>query len=69
MFPKGVARNHSDDMATVGADGTQTVPHGEQLLVQCEPRYEFLNNGTPVLCNNGTWTQIPKCQPGKVTPG
>lgn len=63
--PRGVIGNYSDDVVgAIGADGAQTVPHGEQLLVRCEPRYEFLNNGTPVQCNNGTWTQIPKCQPG-----
>lgn len=61
VWPKG--HGNATEEQAVDADG-QTVPHGEQLVVRCEPRYEFLNNGTPVLCNNGTWTQIPKCQPG-----
>ncbi|KAE8747215.1 hypothetical protein FOCC_FOCC006082 [Frankliniella occidentalis] len=63
VWPRGVMSNSTDDPLTMSTDGAQTVPHGEQLMVRCEPRYEFLNNGTPVLCNNGTWTQIPKCQP------
>ncbi|XP_034243418.1 uncharacterized protein LOC117646517 isoform X1 [Thrips palmi] len=63
--PRGVSNNTDDLMGAIGADGAQTVQHGEQLVVHCEPRYEFLNNGTPVTCNNGTWTQIPKCQPAR----
>nr|CAD7445089.1 unnamed protein product [Timema bartmani] len=43
------------------------VPHGEKLSVECDPQYEFLANNTPVACNNGTWTHIPRCEPGKNT--
>jgi hypothetical protein len=46
------------------SDSPQVVQHGEKLSVECEPRYEFLANSTPVECNNGTWTHIPRCEPG-----
>lgn len=36
------------------------VQHGEELGVECQPQYEFLSNQTPVTCNNGTWTHIPR---------
>lgn len=38
---------------------------GEALIVLCEKNYEFLSNNPAVTCNNGTWTQIPKCQPAR----
>lgn len=40
------------------------VKHGTQVSVVCEDRFEPSNNTTPVTCNNGTWSYIPKCQPG-----
>ena len=46
-------------------DSPQVVQHGEKLSVECEPHYEFITaNKTPVECNNGTWTHIPRCEPG-----
>ncbi|GLH01650.1 Locomotion-related protein Hikaru genki, partial [Gryllus bimaculatus] len=41
------------------------VPHGEKLAVECQPHYEFPGNHTPVVCNNGTWTHIPRCEPAR----
>ncbi|XP_068084486.1 sushi, von Willebrand factor type A, EGF and pentraxin domain-containing protein 1 [Anabrus simplex] len=54
----------SSDNETV-SDFPLVVPHGEKLRVLCEPRYEFLANSTPVACNNGTWTHIPRCEPAR----
>lgn len=42
------------------------VPHGEALSVECESQYEFIYSQTPVTCNNGTWTQIPRCEPARL---
>ena len=42
------------------------VKHGTQVIVECENRYEPSNNSSPVTCNNGTWSYIPKCQPGTI---
>lgn len=41
------------------------VQHGEALTVECDPQYEFLASLSPVTCNNGTWTSIPKCEPAR----
>ncbi|XP_047540229.1 uncharacterized protein LOC125073443 isoform X1 [Vanessa atalanta] len=41
------------------------VQHGEMILVDCEKNYEFPSNNVAVTCNNGTWTQIPRCQPAR----
>ncbi|KAG8223021.1 hypothetical protein J437_LFUL001343, partial [Ladona fulva] len=41
------------------------VQHGEVLTVVCEPRYELSHNNSPITCNNGTWTYIPRCQPAR----
>lgn len=42
------------------------VQHGESLTVECESQYEFhQNSNAPVVCNNGTWTVIPKCTPAR----
>lgn len=41
------------------------VQHGEELRVECDRQYEFLNSFNPVVCNNGTWTNIPKCEPAR----
>nr|XP_014289884.1 sushi, von Willebrand factor type A, EGF and pentraxin domain-containing protein 1 isoform X2 [Halyomorpha halys] len=40
------------------------VPHGHQLSVQCEQRYEPAAE-SPIVCNNGSWSQIPRCQPAR----
>ncbi|XP_041978220.1 uncharacterized protein LOC121732407 isoform X2 [Aricia agestis] len=41
------------------------VQHGEMIMVECEKNYEFPSNNLAVTCNNGTWTQIPRCQPAR----
>ncbi|CAH2250497.1 jg9593 [Pararge aegeria aegeria] len=41
------------------------VQHGEMIMVDCEKNYEFPSNIVTVSCNNGTWTQIPRCQPAR----
>ncbi|XP_015108907.1 uncharacterized protein LOC107035827 [Diachasma alloeum] len=41
------------------------VEHGEKLRVFCIPNYEFAQNSTPVVCNNGTWSIIPTCSPAR----
>lgn len=53
-----VSRNDTAISSTV-------VQHGEALTVDCDPQYEFLASLQPVTCNNGTWTQIPKCEPAR----
>lgn len=47
------------------APTSTVVQHGEALTVDCEKDYEFLPSTSPVTCNNGTWTQIPKCEPAR----
>lgn len=42
------------------------VPHDEQLSIDCEDNYEMAVNSTPIQCNNGTWSHIPACVPGKL---
>ncbi|XP_049879785.1 uncharacterized protein LOC126376459 isoform X2 [Pectinophora gossypiella] len=41
------------------------VQHGEVIIVDCEENYEFPSTNAAVTCNNGTWTQIPRCQPAR----
>jgi hypothetical protein len=53
-----VSRNDTAPSSTV-------VQHGEELEVSCEEQYEFLASMSPVTCNNGTWTHIPKCEPAR----
>ena len=42
-----------------------TIDHGENITVDCNGNYELASNSTPIMCNNGTWTQIPKCEPAR----
>ncbi|XP_050510786.1 complement factor H isoform X3 [Diabrotica virgifera virgifera] len=53
-----VGRNETAMTSTV-------VQHGEALSVECDPHYEFLASLSPVTCNNGTWTSMPKCDPAR----
>ncbi|XP_012252117.2 protein lev-9-like isoform X1 [Athalia rosae] len=46
-------------------NNVSVVEHGEKLIVVCQPNYEFPANKTPVVCNNGTWTIIPRCKPAR----
>ncbi|KAG8200512.1 hypothetical protein JTE90_000589 [Oedothorax gibbosus] len=42
-----------------------TVPHGLEVNITCEPRYDVIHNATPVSCSNGTWTHVPTCVPAR----
>ncbi|CAH1127522.1 unnamed protein product [Ceutorhynchus assimilis] len=53
-----LSRNDTAPTSTV-------VTHGEILTVDCDPKYEFISTLLNVTCNNGTWTQMPKCEPAK----
>ncbi|KAL1513275.1 hypothetical protein ABEB36_002702 [Hypothenemus hampei] len=53
-----LSRNDTAPTSTV-------VTHGEVLTVDCDTSYEFLSIHSEVSCNNGTWTQMPKCEPAK----
>lgn len=49
---------------TVG--GPILAKHGDKLSVKCNAKYEPAGgNNDLATCNNGTWTYIPKCEPGK----
>lgn len=40
--------------------------HGDKIFVKCEGKFEPTGgNKDLATCNNGTWTYIPKCGPGK----
>ncbi|KAM3956627.1 LOW QUALITY PROTEIN: hig-anchoring scaffold protein, partial [Aphomia sociella] len=54
---------HESNTQIVGS--SSMVQHGEIILVDCEKNYEFPSNNAAVTCNNGTWTQIPRCQPAR----
>ena len=40
------------------------VTHGQMIKIDCKHQYEQPNNVSISICNNGTWTQLPKCVPG-----
>ncbi|KAG6451661.1 uncharacterized protein LOC115444557 [Manduca sexta] len=54
---------HEPNTQIVGS--SSMVQHGEVIMVDCEKNYEFPSNNAAVTCNNGTWTQIPRCQPAR----
>lgn len=61
-----VPRNNTTNDTRYDGNITATVvPHGDELMVECESQFEFLASNSVVTCNNGTWTQIPKCQPAR----
>ena len=41
------------------------IEHGDTISVACKGNFELASNSTPIVCNNGTWTQIPKCEPAR----
>lgn len=42
------------------------LPHGSIIEAICKPQYESaVSNTTVSMCNNGSWTVIPFCVPGK----
>lgn len=46
-------------------NNVSVVEHGEKLVVICQTNYEFPSYRMPVICNNGTWTNIPRCKPAR----
>ncbi|XP_050552078.1 uncharacterized protein LOC118277568 isoform X4 [Spodoptera frugiperda] len=54
---------HEGNTQIVGS--STMVQHGEIIVVECAKDYEFPTNNAAVTCNNGTWTQIPRCQPAR----
>ncbi|XP_014258644.1 CUB and sushi domain-containing protein 3 isoform X2 [Cimex lectularius] len=41
------------------------IPHGEELNLTCETRYEPNTFDSPLKCNNGSWEIMPKCIPAR----
>ncbi|XP_015785992.1 sushi, von Willebrand factor type A, EGF and pentraxin domain-containing protein 1-like isoform X2 [Tetranychus urticae] len=41
------------------------VAHGTAINATCKPQYELSSSSSPFLCNNDTWTHIPKCIPAR----
>lgn len=60
-----IVSNTSHPNMTQASGEPLMVLHGEHLSLECEPRYEPTLNNTPITCNNGTWTHMPKCVPGE----
>ncbi|XP_018896895.2 sushi, von Willebrand factor type A, EGF and pentraxin domain-containing protein 1 isoform X2 [Bemisia tabaci] len=55
---------------THGSPGNVSVmanmaPHGARLVLHCEDKFEPSANNTPVICQNGTWSRLPSCQPAR----
>ncbi|XP_030377372.1 uncharacterized protein LOC115626218 isoform X1 [Scaptodrosophila lebanonensis] len=49
---------------TIG--GVEKVKHGTALEVKCDVNYEFpVSLLSPPICNNGTWSIIPRCVPAR----
>lgn len=47
-------------------DGPILARHGDKLSIKCNGKYEPAGGNIDLAtCNNGTWTYIPKCEPGK----
>ncbi|XP_060807330.1 uncharacterized protein LOC106139408, partial [Amyelois transitella] len=57
--------NDTNEGNTQIVGSSSMVQHGEIIYVDCEKDYEFPSNNAAVTCNNGTWTQIPRCQPAR----
>ncbi|XP_053618316.1 uncharacterized protein Hasp isoform X2 [Plodia interpunctella] len=57
--------NDTSEGNTQIVGSSSMVQHGEIILVDCEKDYEFPSNNAAVTCNNGTWTQIPRCTPAR----
>ena len=43
----------------------EKVTHGEEILVNCTDNYEVDRVGEPIVCNNGSWSQFPRCVPAR----
>ena len=42
-----------------------TVKHGDNISVECAGNFELAANVTGITCRNGTWSQIPRCEPAR----
>ncbi|XP_075238047.1 hig-anchoring scaffold protein isoform X3 [Lycorma delicatula] len=63
---KVIVSNATRPNITAGSSGDSVmVSHGDHLSLECEDRYEPAFNNTPITCNNGTWSHIPRCQPAR----
>uniref|UniRef100_A0A1B6MNE1 Sushi, von Willebrand factor type A, EGF and pentraxin domain-containing protein 1 n=3 Tax=Cicadellinae TaxID=33370 RepID=A0A1B6MNE1_9HEMI len=60
-----IVSNTSRPNMTQSSGEPLMVTHGEHLSLECEPRYEPTLNNTPITCNNGTWSHIPRCVPAR----
>ena len=48
------------------AKPSEKVPHDFVLNVTCSQNYELDFGGSSLpQCYNGTWTRVPRCQPGR----
>ncbi|XP_055680814.1 uncharacterized protein LOC129788622 isoform X2 [Lutzomyia longipalpis] len=53
-------------LATPGIGSISKVQHGTILEVMCDEHYEFpISSLSPPICNNGTWSVIPRCVPSR----
>jgi hypothetical protein len=51
----GVANGHVGEKVT----------HGEILEITCTANYEVRSDGEDIVCNNGSWSKVPKCFPAR----
>ncbi|KAL0811803.1 hypothetical protein ABMA28_009231 [Loxostege sticticalis] len=65
LIENKTGENETAEGNTQIVGSSSMVQHGEIILVDCEKNYEFPSNNAAVTCNNGTWTQIPRCQPAR----
>ena len=42
-----------------------TVMHGENISIQCTRNFELEGNVTQIMCNNGTFNRMPRCEPAR----
>ena len=43
----------------------QVISHGEVLVINCSQHYELAVEGEGVECQNGSWSQQPRCVPAR----
>ena len=55
--PMGRVANHSSYR--------NTVMHGENISIQCTRNFELEGNVTQIMCNNGTFNRMPRCEPAR----
>ncbi|XP_038218678.1 uncharacterized protein LOC119837224 isoform X1 [Zerene cesonia] len=64
LMENKTSENDTQDHTQIVGSSTM-VQHGEMIVVECEKDYEFPSMNAAITCNNGTWTQIPRCQPAR----